>query len=61
MNSAYHDVHSLSKLYCEEALQEAQTRHLVERARVGREQRSGRGRLGLACRGVLSLLRSARC
>jgi hypothetical protein len=37
MNPAYHDVHSVSKLYRQEALQEAQIRHLLERARVGRE------------------------
>jgi biotin-(acetyl-CoA carboxylase) ligase len=57
MNNPY-DLHTWSKHYREEAHQEAQRRHLLERARAGREQHSGRGRAGLAWGSVLSLLRS---
>ena len=58
MNNPY-DIHSWSTHYRDEALQGARVRHLAHRARVGREQRSGRSRVGLAFRGVLSLLRFA--
>ena len=38
-------------------LREAQERHLAEQMREVRGSRSGRGRVGLTWRGVLSLLR----
>ncbi len=45
MNNPY-DLHSWSKHYREEALREAQRKHLAERA--NREAPSARGRMGLA-------------
>ena len=39
MTNYPHDRHSLSKLYREDTLQEARTRHLVEQAKAGREPR----------------------
>lgn len=46
MNNPY-DLHSWSHLYREEALRKAWERHLADQARVGREQYSGRSRVGL--------------
>jgi hypothetical protein len=57
MNNPY-DLHSWSKNYREEALQQAQTRNLVERARTSREP-SGLRRVGLAWSNALTLLRGA--
>ncbi len=57
MNNPY-DLHSWSKLYREEALQEARRRHIVEQAKVGREPRQS-GRLGISWRNPLALLRGA--
>ncbi len=59
MNNLY-DLHTWSQHYRQEALQEAQVRHLEERARADREQRSGQSRVGLTWESVLSLLGSAR-
>jgi hypothetical protein len=59
MNNPY-DLHTWSKHYREEAHQEAQRRHLLERARAGREQHSGRGRASrLGERTVAAALRAA--
>jgi hypothetical protein len=55
MESLY-DLHSWSKQYREEALGEARKRDLLARARVGRQRRSGRSRVGLAWASVLSML-----
>jgi hypothetical protein len=53
--------HSMSKLYREEALHNARTRHLEGWLRADRRARSGRSRAGLALGYVLaSLLRGAR-
>ena len=57
MNNPY-DIHSWSKQYREEALHEAQRRHLVEQVRARRESRES-GRLGLSWRNSLALLRGA--
>ena len=57
MNNPY-DLHSWSKHYREEALQQVQTRHLVERRRTSR-QLSGLRRVGLAWSNALTLLRGA--
>jgi hypothetical protein len=57
MNNSY-ALHTWSTHYREEAHQEAQRRHLLELARAGRGQQSGRGRAELAWGSVLSLLRS---
>jgi hypothetical protein len=52
-----YQLHSLAKLYHEEALQEARKRHLVERARASQDPRGSR-RSGLCSwRGALALLR----
>jgi hypothetical protein len=52
-----YQLHSLAKLYHEEALQEARKRHLVERARASRDPRGAR-RIGLSSwRSALALLR----
>jgi hypothetical protein len=52
-----YQLHSLAKLYHEEALQEARKRHLVERARASRDPR-GSKRSGLSSwRSALALLR----
>jgi hypothetical protein len=53
-----YQLHSLTKLYHEEALQEARRRHIVERARARRQPRES-GRLGLVWRNPLALLRGA--
>ena len=58
MNNPY-AVHFWSKLYHEEALREARTRHLEARLREGREARRGRGHVNLALANVLSLVRGA--
>ena len=42
MNNPY-DLHRWSKHYREEALQEAQRQHLIERARATERGRAGRG------------------
>jgi hypothetical protein len=55
-----HQLHSLGKLYHEEALQEARKRHLVERARASRDPRGPKrsGLCGLSSwRSALALLR----
>jgi hypothetical protein len=54
----YYDLHSWSKLYREDALQEARTRHLVEQARAGHEPLES-GWLRLAWRNPPALLRGA--
>jgi hypothetical protein len=48
--------HSWSTQYREEALREANKRHLIEQARTDREPRES-GRLGLAWRSLLASLR----
>ena len=53
-----YQLHSLSKLYHEEALQEARRRHIVEWGRARRQPRES-GRLGLVWRNPLALLRGA--
>jgi hypothetical protein len=53
-----HQLHSLSKLYHEEALQEASRRNIVERARAHREPCESRW-LRLVWRNPLALLRGA--
>lgn len=59
MNNPY-NFHFWNTQYREETLQEARERHLVERARVGREPR-GLRRVGLAWTNALAaLLREAR-
>jgi hypothetical protein len=55
MNNPY-DLHSSSKVYREEALRAARTRHLEGRLRADRRARPGQSRVGLAWGGVLSLL-----
>ena len=54
-----YQLHSLAKLYHEEALQEVRKRHLVERARASRDPRGAR-RSGLSSswRNPLALLRA---
>jgi len=51
-----YELHSWSRLYREEALQEASRRHLVERLRVNPEHHSGWGRVRLTWATVLSFL-----
>ena len=59
MNNPY-VLHTWSKHYREEAHQEVQRRHLLKRARAGREQHSARGRAGLAGeRAVAAAFRAA--
>lgn len=59
MNNLY-DTHFHSKLYREEALQEARRRHFIEQARAGRKPRGFRQlELGLATV-LTSLLRKAK-
>jgi len=54
-------LHSMSKLYREEALRDARTRHLEGRLRAGRRRVDpGRSRAALAWNGLVSLLRGAR-
>jgi hypothetical protein len=57
MNNPY-DIHSWSKHYREEALQETRRRHIVEWAKARRQPRES-GRLGLVWRNPLALLRRA--
>ena len=53
--------HSMSKLYREEALRDARTRHHEGRLRTERRRvESGWGRADLSWRGLVSLLRDAR-
>ena len=59
MNNPY-DVHSWSKQYREEAMQEARTRHLVDRARAERSRPSRRSLVSLALASVLSQVHRAR-
>jgi hypothetical protein len=58
MNNPY-DVHSWSKQYCQERLQEARSTRLEERLRENRKARSGRGSVSLALAHVLALVRGA--
>jgi hypothetical protein len=58
MNNLY-DLHSHSKLYREERLQEASRRHLVKGLKVSREQHSVWGRVSLAWTSMLSFLSGA--
>ena len=56
-----YDFHSMSKLYREEALQDARTRHLEGRLRAERRRVDpGRSRGDLVWGALVSLLRSAR-
>ena len=48
-----HQLHSLGKLYHEEALRAARRRDLLEQANGNRRQRSRLGRVGLALSGAL--------
>ena len=48
-----HQLHSLGKLYYEEALRAARRRDLVEQANGNRRQRSRLGRVGFALSGAL--------
>ncbi len=57
MNNPY-DLHSWSKQYREERLDEVRKRTLAEQARTRREPRES-GRLGLVWRKPLALLRGA--
>jgi hypothetical protein len=59
MHNPY-DLHSWSKLYREEALQETQTRHLKGRLRASRRAQPERSRTGLAWNAVLASLRGAK-
>jgi hypothetical protein len=58
MNNPYHDLHYLSKLYREDALSEANKRHLSALSKAGREQPSRLGRFGLKWNSLVSLLRT---
>ena len=58
MHNPY-DLHSWSKLYREEALQEIQTRYLTGRLRANRRMQPDRGRADFAW-GMLASLRGAR-
>lgn len=56
-----YDIRSWSRLCREDALREAQERHLVEQAEAECGQRFGRSRVSLACRNaLLPLLRKTR-
>jgi hypothetical protein len=59
MHNPY-DLHSWSKLYREEALQETQKRRLKGRLRANRQEQSERSRAGLAWGALLASLRGAR-
>jgi hypothetical protein len=55
-----HRLHSLGKLYQEEAFKEAWVRHLEHRVRTRSAQRSGWARVGLVCwGGTVAALRTA--
>ena len=56
MDNLY-DLHSWSMHYREEALREANTRHLLRQARTNRRLRGERARVNLTRASVLSLLR----
>ena len=51
-----HDLHSWSKHYREEMLQERRGLHLAKRARASVERRYGRTRMSLAWAGMASLV-----
>lgn len=51
-----YDLHSMSKLYRQEALRDARTRHLEGWLRADRRARCGRSLAGLTRDGVLSML-----
>lgn len=53
-----YQLHPLSKLYREEALREANKRHLISLAKAGREQPSRLGRFGLEWSSLTSMLRA---
>jgi hypothetical protein len=59
MESLY-DLHSWSKHYREEAIGEARKRDLLARARLGRQQRFGRSRVGFVWASVLSMVHRVR-
>ena len=52
-----HQLHSLSKLYHEEALKEARVRHLTHRAKAHRRARSRLRHVGIALSGALNGLK----
>jgi hypothetical protein len=58
MSNPYDDLHYLSKLYREEALLEANKRHLISLAKAGREQPSSLGRFGLKWSSLMWLMRA---
>jgi hypothetical protein len=58
MESLY-DLHFWSKQYREEVLAQARKQNLFDRARVGRQRRFGRNRVGLAWASVLSVVHRA--
>jgi hypothetical protein len=53
-----YQLHSLSKLYHEEALRAAKRRYLLERANENRRPRSKLGRVGFALSGALHGLKA---
>jgi hypothetical protein len=55
----YYNLKPLVDQLREEALQEAQERHLAKRVRAARKQRSEQSRVGVAWASVLSLLHGA--
>ena len=59
MNNPY-ELQEVSKLYREERLQEAQRRHLLQRARAERVQQSRRSHVASVWEDVLSLMCRAR-
>jgi hypothetical protein len=58
MNNPY-DLHSWSKQYREDALQEAHERHLAKQVKAHRKQRSEQSRVGLAWSSVMTLVHGA--
>jgi hypothetical protein len=52
-----YDIHSWSTRYREDALEEARTRHLVQRARASRDEPRALRRAGQALRSALAPLR----
>jgi hypothetical protein len=58
MNNPY-DLHSWSKQYRQEALNEMRTTRLEGQLRENRKARSGRGSVGVALANLLSLVRGA--